>query len=69
MKSHDQNFKNLFSDFPRQALEETFLYFRYVFIKLLELEIKHLEFLYLKNEPQRAQSSREDRKVLKYIFA
>jgi len=28
-----------------------------------------LEFLHRKNEPQRAQSSRKERKVLKYIFA
>jgi len=28
-----------------------------------------LEFLHRSSEPQRAQSSRKDRRVLKYIFA
>jgi len=36
---------------------------------LLFLGVTQLEFLHLKNEPQRSQSSRKDRKVLKYIFA
>jgi len=31
--------------------------------KISELGVTHLEFLYLKYEPQRAQSSRKDRKV------
>jgi len=33
------------------------------------IEVTQLEFPHLKNEPQRAQSSRKERKVLKYIFA
>jgi len=36
---------------------------------LIILGVTQSEFLHLKNEPQRAQSSRKDRKVLKYIFA
>ncbi|OQX07163.1 MAG: hypothetical protein BWK80_49850 [Desulfobacteraceae bacterium IS3] len=37
--------------------------------KSILIGVTHLEFPHRKNEPQRAQSSRRERKVSKYIFA